>query len=371
MKPTIYIPVNQTGYGIHATYMTYNAVKSGLVNLVPYWKEIDPCPMLGEDYKNIALEGISKRSEYEKAETGFIFCHGHLLTGPNKKLIGFTQFEILPFDPKEIEIISKLAMIGTASKWGRDILSSLFGKDKSYYIPAGTDINLFSPRLPKPGNIFISIGKFEKRKGHIAILKALNMLSRNNIEITLRALWSNPFIPQDIIKTNIIRHGFSYTGRDTNSNIETFRRNNIKIELYPRLHSRLEIAGLIQTSNFGLYPSAAEGWNLPLLDTMSCGIPCITTMTTAHTEYISKENAIIVTTSKKPAIDIRFFRDTTKTWDEPDELSLRKSIETVLHIDSTQYHLISQRSRRTATLFSWQESQTKFSQFINKLEKQE
>jgi glycosyltransferase involved in cell wall biosynthesis len=41
----------------------------------------------------------------------------------------------------------------------------------------------------------------------------------------------------------------------------------------------------------GLFPSRAEGWNLELLEMMSCGKPVITTDYSAHTEFCTEENS--------------------------------------------------------------------------------
>ena len=44
----------------------------------------------------------------------------------------------------------------------------------------------------------------------------------------------------------------------------------------------------------GIFPSRAEGWNLEILELMSCGKHIITTNYSAHTEFCNKENALLV-----------------------------------------------------------------------------
>ena len=44
----------------------------------------------------------------------------------------------------------------------------------------------------------------------------------------------------------------------------------------------------------GLFPARAEGWNLELLEMMACGKQVIATNYSAHTEFCTKENSILI-----------------------------------------------------------------------------
>ena len=58
----------------------------------------------------------------------------------------------------------------------------------------------------------------------------------------------------------------------------------------------------------GVFPSRGEGWNLELLEMMSCGKHVIATDYSAHTEFCTKDNAGLVTiTSLESAFDNKWF----------------------------------------------------------------
>ena len=66
---------------------------------------------------------------------------------------------------------------------------------------------------------------------------------------------------------------------------------------------------MVQT-DCGVFPSRAEGWNLELLEMMSCGKNVIATNYSAHTEFCNDENCHLVDVPEEleEAQDGRWFR---------------------------------------------------------------
>ena len=59
----------------------------------------------------------------------------------------------------------------------------------------------------------------------------------------------------------------------------------------------------------GVFPARAEGWNLELLEMMSCGKNVIATNYSSHTEFCNSENCMLVeTTELEDAHDGKWFR---------------------------------------------------------------
>jgi glycosyltransferase involved in cell wall biosynthesis len=58
----------------------------------------------------------------------------------------------------------------------------------------------------------------------------------------------------------------------------------------------------------GLFPSKAEGWNLPLAEMLAAGKHCIATDYSAHTEFATEENCRLIKIDRlEPAFDGRWF----------------------------------------------------------------
>ena len=82
-----------------------------------------------------------------------------------------------------------------------------------------------------------------------------------------------------------------------------------KVKFLDRVGSHKEVADIIRMCDCGVFPSRAEGWNLDLLEMMSCGKQVIATNYSAHTEFCNEENCMLVeTTEMVDAEDGKWFR---------------------------------------------------------------
>lgn len=77
-----------------------------------------------------------------------------------------------------------------------------------------------------------------------------------------------------------------------------------RIKIVPWQESSNDIAYLIRLSDCGVYPSKAEGWNMPLLETLACGRHAIATNYSAHTQYCNNDNCHLIDIDRgEPAYD--------------------------------------------------------------------
>jgi glycosyltransferase involved in cell wall biosynthesis len=71
----------------------------------------------------------------------------------------------------------------------------------------------------------------------------------------------------------------------------------------------------MKSSTCGVFPSRAEGWNLELLEMMSCGKPVIATDYSAHTEFCNDDNSLLIDIdSLEPASDGKWFNGELGEW---------------------------------------------------------
>ena len=57
-----------------------------------------------------------------------------------------------------------------------------------------------------------------------------------------------------------------------------------------------ELVGLYQFCDYYISTSAGEGFNMPTVQAMSCGIPCLTPRNTAHVDYANDDNSYMLET---------------------------------------------------------------------------
>jgi glycosyltransferase involved in cell wall biosynthesis len=62
-----------------------------------------------------------------------------------------------------------------------------------------------------------------------------------------------------------------------------------------------ELVALYQSADVFLSPSYGEGWNLPLLEAMACGVPVVATDETAHRAFHGPDTGYVVRSRRTPA----------------------------------------------------------------------
>lgn len=86
----------------------------------------------------------------------------------------------------------------------------------------------------------------------------------------------------------------------------------------------------MRSAHVGVFPARGEGWNLELLEMMAMGKTVIATNNTAHTEYCTNDNSILVDTpSKESAFDGVFFGGRHEWYD----------VSTTEVLDAFVYHM--------------------------------
>jgi hypothetical protein len=157
------------------------------------------------------------------------------------------------------------------------------GCDNFSFIPLGFDGD-FGPTNRKylDGVIHFGLmGKFEKRKNTAGIIKAWLAKYGNNNKYQLTCCVTNPFFKPEEMSgiINSILDGKRYTN----------------INFLPRLKTNKEVNELLNAIDIDLTGlSYAEGWNLPSFNATCLGKWSIVTNATAHKDWATKENSILI-----------------------------------------------------------------------------
>ena len=278
MNLNLNIPINLTGYGLASTNILSSLIKVGAnVSLFPIGQHIEA------DYKhhnNIKL-AINNAQEFDyNAPTVRIFHQFSMAESIGKgKRIGYPFFELDKFNSLEKHHLSSLDTILSASSWAASIIKNEIGVD-SPVVPLGVDTEIFKPSEFVQNNttVFISVGKFEKRK-HEPILEAFNLAFKDNDNVALWMMCDNIVKPDE----NII-----WEKKYKSSPLAN------KIQFIHRQSSHEGVYNVMKYAHFGLFPSKAEGWNLEALEMMAIGRYNIITNYSAHTEFCTDENSYLI-----------------------------------------------------------------------------
>lgn len=267
------------GYGIAAHYIIKAIYQLGTD--IIYWPignpEVDQDAELIQSF-------INNQRKYDTKFNTLTIWHQNLLhnrIGLNLNS-ALTFFEKNQLNAHEIMSMNTQDIIFAPSKWAYDIIKNTPQfKRECFHIPMGVDCDQFklSIRDNCPTYKFFNIGKIEKRKGHDVLVDIFNKAFEKDDNVELVISWNNPFLTEE-------QH------KEWESKYKTSKLGD-KIQFIPRIH-RNQMNMLYNTIDCGIFPTRAEGCGLPLMELLACGKPLITTNYSAHTDFCTSQNAMLV-----------------------------------------------------------------------------
>lgn len=206
----------------------------------------------------------------------------HAGRGPR---VGFTIFELDAFSPNELHHLQQQDAIVTCSTWGRDVIRANGIEVPVHIVPLGVDRTVFNETVaPARGSdetVFLQVGKLEPRKGQLELLRAFEAAFTPKDAVRLVLVCGNPFISKGELDALLL----------------PFRRSPMASRITPitnELASQRDVAAQMAAADCGVFAVRAEGWNLEALELMSMGKSIIATNYSAHTEFMSPDNARLI-----------------------------------------------------------------------------
>ena len=248
------------------------------------------------------------------------------------KRFGMTFFEMDRLTDLEQHNLNSLTHLFVPSEWAKNICTQQLSGPEVTVAPLGVDMNIFNNRNYLPDKcIFLSMGKWEVRKGQDEIVKAFNKaFPSGEAELWMFFDGAKP----DIVEAKKKEYASS------------------KIKCFNRLPTQFDVARIMNSVTCFVSHSKAEGWNLELLEAMACGRQCISPYYSGESEFVSPDNCLLTKTDKLEwANDGMYFGlglVNTGKWATPSEDSL---IENMRKVYKNQ--VINTAGIQTAQHFSW------------------
>jgi glycosyltransferase involved in cell wall biosynthesis len=293
-------PINSLGYGVCGLNLLLAFEKGGYE---PALWPIGPIEAPPEAHWVIG-KAIGRQASYDPKRPSLRLYHQFDLAQHVGKGLrcGYPIFELNRFRSNELHHLENQDVLFVTSKWAADVLvRNGIPNDVIRVVPLGVDQNIFWARSNTPADdsettTFLTIGKWEVRKGHDILIEAFNKAFDNQSDVKLIMHCFNPCFPT---KEQLDRYNGEWTRMAKSSPLGD------KIEVSERrLKSQEEVSALMETADCGVFPSRAEGWGLETAEMMAMGKQVIVTNYSAHTEYCDKINArLIEIDSLEPAHD--------------------------------------------------------------------
>ena len=282
MKINVISPINQLGYGITGLNIVKNLAINNDISLFM----IGQPQVTNQNDADVISKCINNARFFDYNAPCIKIWHQHDMAqfAGRGTRIGFPIFELDTFNELEKHQLNSLDKIFVCSNWAKTIiLNNINIDDKNVdVIPLGVDIDMFKPsEMPNNATTkFFNCGKWEIRKGHDVLVDWFNSAFIESDNVELYMMCENPFLSEEETK--------EWHKLYKNSKLGS------KIHLIPRQNTQEEVYNIIKQMHCGIFPSRAEGWNLELLEMMSCGRPVITTDCSAHTEFCESSNAFLI-----------------------------------------------------------------------------
>lgn len=286
MNLNFFAPINSLSFGIWSLNLL-----EGL-----YKKNVSLClhpigPLQFPENKRALLETVLDNSTFYDYKAP---CLKTFHAGASKDVIGRgpqilnTIYELYPLTKMEVHQINSYDQLIVPTKWAKNVAKDSGVKIPINVVPLGVDRTIFNDSLVPDNDIyndsstkFLMCGKWEVRKSMDIIGDCFNKAFSSSDNVKLIINCYNNFIGPEGNTEWEKMYQLSPMGHKTHI-------------FSQRLNNQNNLAGLMLSVDCGIFVSRAEGWNLPLLEMMSCGKNVIATNATAHTEFVSKENAMLV-----------------------------------------------------------------------------
>ena len=196
-----------------------------------------------------------------------------------KYRVGYSMLEVTGIPSDWVEQANALDEIWVPSHFNLETFRESGVNKPINVMPLGVDINHFNPFISsrKQGGryVFISIFEWSERKAPEILLKAYNQefSSSDDVLLLLKVINNDPSV-------NIERQ------------VEAMRLRSDRAPVVLMLNQKVpsyQMGSLYRSSDCFVLPTRGEGWGMPTLEAMACGLPVISTPWSAQTEFFNEE----------------------------------------------------------------------------------
>ena len=280
-----------TGVGVHCS-QTVKAFRS-------FEFESVQVQLIKHNYINEVQAAVSDSTDRDVNIFFFPEVYANNLKGTK---IYWCVFDASRPNPGYEQWLESFHYIFATSQWGREIMLE-HGMDgnKIIVVPEGVDPKFYNPygrpqAAPGGKTKFLMVGKYEQKKGYREAFEALRIAVAQGaqLELLTKSDWING--------TNAVLHP------EFIQLVQEYQ-DKFSIVVYNGNFSREKMRTLYYSADYFLHPSRCEGWSLPLIEAIACGLPCISTRFGGHSEYLGYLiEADIIQTTLGP-VDCQAFKD--------------------------------------------------------------
>jgi GT2 family glycosyltransferase/glycosyltransferase involved in cell wall biosynthesis len=228
------------------------------------------------------LDLIRSRRRPYRPPVSVTYAQGDALSrNRGRTKIGFTMLEVDRIPREWVRRANAMDEMWTPTEFGRQAMLASGVTRPVHVIPLGVDVEHFHPgatRVANPDGAFVFLANFDwsRRKAPELLMRTFNATFRRGEPVVLVCKIMSRFRTDDV--PNEIR-------------ALQLDENGGRIHLiYNRELPHGQLAALYRSADCFVSPSRGEGWGMPLLEAMACGLPAIATDWGGHTAILQADD---------------------------------------------------------------------------------
>lgn len=213
--------------------------------------------------------------------------------------VGFTMLEVTGIPKTWVDNANRMDEIWVPSHFNVQTFRDSGVKVPIHVIPLGIDPHFFNPDINsfRPGQayVFLSVFEWGERKDPGKLLRAFAREFRRHEDVMLICKVINNDgsvnIPQEITDL-LLPADHAPVVIALNYPVAGFHRD-VTFMFTPEIPD-YQLGTLYRSADCFVLPTRGEGWGMPILEAMACGLPVITTNWSAQTDFINEHNAYLL-----------------------------------------------------------------------------
>ncbi len=221
---------------------------------------------------------IASRNGASLPSVGVVYGQGDVFKRNRaRRKVGFTMLEVDGFPSEWVRQANRMDEVWVPSEFNRQGFVDSGVKRPVHRIPLGVDPNYFHPGIrgvPNPTGEFVFLSNFEwgERKEPWLLLKAFNdvFTAGEPVRLVCKIINKDP-------EVHVRREIANLRLKESGGKISF---------VFNREFPYYQLGAFYRSADCFISAGRGEGWDMPLMEAMACGLPAIATDWGAHTEFV-------------------------------------------------------------------------------------